>query len=267
MIVYNQTIYGEVNPLYPRPCKVKILIWNYDFSFSSEKQIPFLDSTQIDYQFNLGDRDLFGTNHQWTGYETIIVQVLDGLDAVLYSARIPLTRDCNILHDIVFGAPPSSSNVPNAILKPYYITADMLFIEEEQVDIYSYFHVELAGVVLESGHGSFLRFMPTVDGEYTIAQRGVNILNGLYQERIQTITLYDGLITSDSIDYIFYTKRSVVIQIELPQWVTDTLILEPNWVFQDGLLIGTNNKLNSTTMSWAKGKVIVKTQVGDITDR
>lgn len=248
------------------------MAWNHDFTIYKEqvKDLSVLNSDPTDssFQFNLGDGALFGPGHTFTGYETILLQVIANSDGTRNSAvRVPLTSKCSIKFDLTFsGATPINGLNPNALAENKVITANVLQITEAELNIYSYFHVEKDGIVLEDGHGQFLQYIPKEDGNYRVVQRGVNVTTGDYQEKVSNFTLYDGLVTLDSLDYVFYIKKGIWNQFELPQFVIDTLVLASGWYYENGKLIGRNPTLNTTLMPYAKGRVYVKTQVGDIVD-
>jgi hypothetical protein len=260
MLIYNQTIYGDIttNGVTPYVGDMTILVWNYDFSFSASKTI----TVSGEYQFNLGDSDLFGASHNYTGFETVIIQTTP----LTFSNRVKLPSSSCINYDIDISGHVDVTAEANMDTDRKVITADVLLLTEYEDAMYNYFSVELDGEILHEANGSFTRFYPEQDGEYTITQKGVNVTTGVYSEKVSTVTLFDGLITLDSLDYIFYTKKNIIIQIELPDFVINTLILESNWYFENGKLIGKNTGLSSTVMPYSKGKVIVKTQIGDIVD-
>lgn len=259
MIIYNQTIYGNITTNNnPYVGDIVVLVWNADFSYHTSKTY----TVNGGYQINLGDHDLFGPNHKFTQNETIIIQTVP----LTYSNRVQLTGESCLEFDIETNDYTQVIAESDSETDRKVITADVLLINEQEESIYSYFVVELNDEIVHQAHGNFTRFYPEVDGEYTITQKGVNITTGVYSEKISTVTLFDGLVTLDSLDYIFYTKKNIILQAELPEFVINTVILEPNWYIENNRLIGKNTGLSPTIMQYSKGNVIIKTQIGDIVD-
>lgn len=260
MVIYNQTIYGTISnagELYSGD--IMVLVWSYDFSISKTKTYTI---TNGEYQINLGDSDLFGPNHDYNGAETVIIQTVP----LTYSGKVDLVKNSCILHDIQIETYNQVQAEANVTTERKVITANALLLTELEVAMYSYFMIEFDGNKIHEANGQFTRFYPEFDGEYTITQKGVNITTGIYSEKVSTITLFDGLVNLDTLDYIFYTKRNIVIKLELPEFVVNTLLLAPNWYVENGFVFGKKNKLNDIIMPYAKGSVIIKTQVGDLLD-
>lgn len=258
-MIFNYCIYGDILPSYAG--EIKITAYDNTLTEVFSKSYNVVDM----YQFNLGDRDIFDINYKLKPGSTVVLT----LDNKFYNVK--LTEDFlhNFNIDLNDTKTASSSRAVDSdnLLETLRIVTDKLILRETDVNIYSYFEVRkaLMDEIVYFGNEE-LNWIPKETGNYNILHRVNNISNLEVSESIININILENYIETNSIDYIFYSKRDKIIQIELPDYVRNTIILTNGFYIENNKIYGKLNSLKPIEMIYSRGKIIVKPQIGDILD-
>lgn len=258
-MIFNYCLYGDISPTYTGDVSIEL----YDRTLTNvySKIYNTDDST---YQFNLGDRDLFGINYKlYEGCSCVIT-----IGNKYY--KIKLTED--FLHeyniDLNEVMSPSSSIASDSdnLLETIRIVTDKLILREIDQNIYSYFEVKNNSNEIVYSSNEELNWVPRETGNYNIIHRIYNSSNLEISESIININILENYIETQSIDYVYYSKRDKIIQIELPDYVLNTVILTDGFYKENNKLYGKLNNLKQVELIYSRGKIIIKPQIGDILD-
>lgn len=262
-MINNTCVYGQAPSTHSR---VVATYLNYSFEVIKEKEYTCKDGS---YQFHLGDTDMLTLAVSATNGDSLVLQSFDENDVLEHSSTYVIENlGCINRYDLDAGVGvDESADEAGMVDTSTNLEAQVLkFIEEDSSVLYSYFKIELEGLIVSEGNGADIRYVPVLNGEYVVTQKAVNSTTGVITEKITTVTVLGANTDVDSIDYVYYGKKGKVLQIELASYITGSLILADGWYYEQGKLLGKVTKLAPTEMNYARGKVIVKSQVGDIAD-
>lgn len=258
-MIFNYCIYGDILPSYTGD--VTITVYDNTLTEIYSKTI-FIEN---EYQFNLGDRDLFDINYKLRKGSTAIITV----DNKFY--KIKLSEDFLHNYDIDL----DEIKIPTAttaedfddLLETFRIVTDKLVLREFDDNVYSYFEViNTSNLDIVYYSNEELNWIPREHGNYNILHRLYNSSNLEVSESIININIFENYIETMSIDYIYYSKRDKIIQIELPEYVLNTVILKDTFYIANNKLYGKLTNLKPIELLYSRGKIIVKPQIGDILD-
>jgi len=250
-----------VDPIVDSVVGIKYI--KYDFSQVLEKEYT---NTTGAYQFNLGDSDML-TLSTASCKDDVVILTNEIDDTIGYSEKLVLDGTNYHEHHIVDdGSLVTDTDDTAAEDESINIQVKAIVLREYSVSLYSYYSVEYDGELVYEINDDELVYLPVNTGEHIVTQRAVNKTTGVISDTIWTIDVLQARSEIESIDYVFYSKKKKVLRCELPSYVTDTLVLAPDWYYENGLLIGRTNKLTKLEMDYFNGKVIIKGYIGDILD-
>ncbi len=256
-MIFNYCIYGDILPLYSG--EIKITIYDNTITEVYTKTL----TVENEYQFNLGDRDLFGINYNLRNGSTAVIS--------LQGKYFPIILGENYLHrfDINLNTLMSPTNSiasdSDNLLKTVRIITDKLILREIDNNLYSYFEVSKDTNIVYSGNIE-LNWVPRESGNYNILHRVYNSSNLEVSESVINIDILENYVEVNSINYIYYCKRDKIIQIELPEYVLDTVLLTNGFYIENKKLYGKLVDFNIIELLYSRGKIIIKPQIGDILD-
>ena len=258
-MINNTCIYGTVDvPI----STVKLKYIKYDFSMVLEKEY---NNTTGAYQFNLGDADMLTLAVASTICDVCVIS--NETNGVIdYSDKVVLGIEHYYENNIVTGTLVVDSEVADAVDETTNIVGQLLRFVEDSESMYNYYTVEAGGEVVYETNDGIMEYIPVTTGEYVVTHRAVNKTTGIISDVVHTIDVLESANRVSSIDYVYYCKRSKKQMIKLADYITDTLILATGWYYENGLLIGSNDKLADLVMPYYNGNVIIKSYVGDIID-
>lgn len=259
-MIFNYCIYGNVLPNYSG--EIRITAYDNTLTEVFSKSYNIID----EYQFNLGDRDLFDINYKLRPGSTVVLT----LGNKFY--KIKLTKDFLHNFDINLNETQTISTSiasdSDNLLETLRIVTDKLILRETDVNIYSYYEVRkglIPNELVYSGNEE-LNWIPKENGNYNILHRVYNSSNLQVSESIININILENYIETNSIDYIYYCKRDKIIRIELPDYVKNTIILSNGFYIENGNIYGKLTTLKNVELLYSRGKIIIKPQIGDILD-
>ncbi len=256
-MIFNYCIYGDILPNYTG--NVSITVYDNTLTEIYSKTILCEDS----YQFNLGDRELFDINYSMRAGSTAVITINNKYYQINLSENFLHNYNIDLNKTMIETDTVASDS--NELLQTFRIITDKLFLKEPDINTYSYFEV-LKDTELIYNSNKELHWIPKNDGNYNIIHRMYNSSNLEVSESIININILENYIETASIDYIFYSKRDKIIQLELPDYVTNTLILSNGFYIENKKVLGKLSALNSIELLYSRGKVIIKPQIGDILD-
>ena len=145
------------------------------------------------------------------------------------------------------------------------IITDKIILREINDNIYGYYEVRKLDEKVYFSNDE-LNWVPKESGNYDILHRVLNKSNQEVSESIINVDVLENYVEVNSVDYVFYSKKGKIIQIELPNYVLGTTILEHNFYIENNKLYGKLDSLKSVELNYSRGKIIVKPQIGDILD-
>jgi hypothetical protein len=258
-MIYNTVVCGTVDTV---TSVVKLKYMSHDLETVLEKEYA---NTEGAYEFHLGDEDMLTMNGWHSDGDVVVVQNWVA-GALVYSDKIELSEYVYMYRHDIAGNVVASLDEVSSVDESKNLLGKALIYEEDNLDIYSYYKVEFDGAIVYETNEARMRYVPEVDGEYTITHRGVNRTTGAISEVVYVVNVLEGVNETLSIDMVYYAKKDKVLKIELPEYVTRSLMLEPGWYYEGGLLLGKKLGYADTVMHYYNGKVVVKTQIGDIVD-
>ena len=256
-MIFNYCIYGDILPNYAG--NITINVYDNTLTEIYTKTI----SVENEYQFNLGDRDLFDINYKLrNGSSTVIT-----LDNKYYKIQLSEEDIHKFDIDLNISNTPSTSRASDSdsLLETWRVLTDKLVLREIDPNIYSYYEVQKDAVKVYDSNIE-LNWIPRENGNYNIIHRVYNSSNLEVSESIININILENYIETNSIDYIFYSKRDKIIQIELPDYVRNTIMLTNGFYIENNKIYGKLNSLKQVEMLYSRGKIIIKPQIGDILD-
>ena len=256
-MIFNYCIYGDILPNYSGNITINI----YDNTLT-EIYTKTLN-IENEYQFNLGDRDLFDINYKLRNGSSAVIT----LDNKYYKVLLSEDFMHNFDIDLNIAQTPSISKAEDSdsLLNTLRVITDKLVLKEIDTNIYSYYEVQKDSVKVYDSNVE-LNWIPRENGNYNIIHRVYNSSNLEVSESIININILENYIETNTIDYIFYSTRDKVIQIELPSYVVNTIILNNGFYIENNKILGKLNSLNQVEMLYSRGKIIIKPQIGDILD-
>ena len=256
-MIFNYCIYGDILPSYSG--EVKITVYDNTITEIYSKTIVVQD----EYQFNLGDRDLFDINHKLKNGSTVVITISDKYYI------IKLTENFLHKYDIDLNEIKISSNTVASdnddLLETIRILTDKLILRITDNNLYSYFEVSKDSNIVYTNNET-LDWVPRESGNYNILHRVYNSSNLDVSESIINIEILENYIETKSIDYVYYSKRDKIIQIELPDYVLGAVILDYGFYIENNKLYGKLGMYKSIELLYSRGKIIIKPQIGDILD-
>lgn len=256
-MIFNYCIYGDILPNYSGNITINI----YDNTLT-EIYTKTLN-IENEYQFNLGDRDLFDINYKLRNGSSAVIT----LDNKYYKVLLSEDFMHNFDIDLNIAQTPSISKAEDSdsLLNTLRVITDKLVLKEIDTNIYSYYEVQKDSVKVYDSNVE-LNWIPRENGNYNIIHRVYNSSNLEVSESIININILENYIETNSIDYVYYAKRDKIIQIELPDYVVNTIILSNGFYIENNKILGKLNSLNQVEMLYSRGKIIIKPQIGDILD-
>lgn len=261
-MISNTCVYGTT-PSVASLVEMKYI--SYNFEEIIEKSHT---STQGIYQFHLGDTDMLTIARGGRSGDSMVLMSYTDSGTLEHASTYVIEEIGGInRYDLDTGAGiVVDTNEAAMVDNSTNIAAQLMKYEEDVSTLYSYFKIELGGEIKAESNGEAIKYVPVINGEYTVTQKSVNSTSGLITEKITIVDVLGANQEILSIDYVFYGKKNKVLQVELPSYVTSSLILEAGWYYENNKLLGKNSKLAAIEMPYARGKVIIKSQVGDIVD-
>ena len=256
-MIFNYCIYGDILPSYSG--EIKITVYDNTITEIYSKTIVVQD----EYQFNLGDRDLFDINHKLKSGSTVVITILDKYYIIKLTENFLHKYDID-LNEIKIPSDTVASDNDN-LLETIRILTDKLILRTTDNNLYSYFEVSKDTNIVYSGNIE-LDWVPRESGNYNILHRVYNSSNLEVSESIINIEILENYIETKSIDYVYYSKRDKIIQIELPEYVLNTVLLTNGFYIENNKLYGKLDKYKSIELLYSRGKIIIKPQIGDILD-
>jgi len=261
-MIHNTCIYGTVkdgSDTIITNTTVNMKYVKYDFSNVLEQDY---DNQTGAYQFNLGDSNLLTLSEDTNKDDVVIISNDD-----TYSARIVFDGNNYYEHNIIDdGSLVQNSDEAQAQDESTNTIVKSIIMHELSSSLYTYFEVLFNDERVYGADTHRLIYTPKELGEHIIRQWSINDTTGVVSSIDTTIDVQQTGNEIQSIDYVFYSKRKKILRAELPQHVTDTLILAQDWYYEGGLLIGKHSKLGQLEMDYYNGKVIIKGYIGDIID-
>lgn len=278
-MIFNYCIYGDVLSSYVGP--ISITVYNNSLTKIFSKTIQVDTTVDSEYQFNLGDRDLFGINHNLISGSTAVITV-DNIPNKYYFLPISVsTHDLmQVSHIFKFDIDLNVNNIPTnttsedskELLETVRILTDKIILDVVDTNMYSYFEVsDINSDIVYSDN--IMNWVPRVTGNYNILIRQYNSSeinvptneSGI-SETIVNINILENYVETNSIDYVFYSKRNKIIKIEVPDYVINTVLLTNGFYIENNKIFGKLSSLNSIELIYSRGKIIIKPQIGDILD-
>lgn len=256
-MIFNYCIYGDILPSYSG--EVKITVYDNTITEIYSKTL----TVENEYQFNLGDRDLFNINHKLKHGSTAVITILDKYYIIKLTENFLHKYDID-LNEIKNPSDTVASDNDN-LLETIRILTDKLILRITDNNLYSYFEVSKDANIVYSGNIE-LDWVPRESGNYNILHRVYNSSNLEVSESIINIEILENYIETKSIDYVYYSKRDKIVQIELPEYVLNTVLLTNGFYIENNKLYGKLDKYKSIELLYSRGKIIIKPQIGDILD-
>lgn len=257
-MIFNYCIYGDILPSYSG--EVKITVYDNTITEIYSKTIE----VQNEYQFNLGDRDLFDINHKLKDGSTVVISILDKYYIIKLTENFLHKYDID-LNEIKMPSDTVASD-NDSLLETIRILTDKLILRITDNNLYSYFEVKDVNSEIVYSNNETLEWIPRESGNYNILHRVYNSSNLGVSESIINIEILENYIETNSIDYVYYSKRDKIVQIELPDYVLGTVILDNGFYIENNKLYGKIDKYKSVELLYSRGKIIIKPQIGDILD-
>ena len=278
-MIFNYCIYGDVLSSYVGP--ISITVYNNSLTKIFSKTIQIDTTVDSEYQFNLGDRDLFGINHNLISGSTAVITV-DSIPNKYYFLPISVsTHDLmQVSHILKFDIDLNVNNIPTnttsedskELLETVRILTDKIILDVVDTNMYSYFEVsDINNDIVYNDN--IMNWVPRVTGNYNILIRQYNSSeinvptneSGI-SETIVNIDILENYVETNSIDYVFYSKRNKIIKIEVPDYVINTVLLTNGFYIENNKIFGKLPSLNDVELIYSRGKIIIKPQIGDILD-
>ena len=256
-MIFNYCIYGDILPSYSG--EVKITVYDNTITEIYSKTIVVQD----DYQFNLGDRDLFDINHKLKNGSTVVITISDKYYIIKLTENFLHKYDIDLNEIKIPSGTVASDN--DDLLETIRILTDKLILRITDENLYSYFEVSKDSNIVYTNNET-LDWVPRESGNYNILHRVYNSSNLDVSESIINIEILENYIETKSIDYVYYSKRDKIIQIELPDYVLGTVILDYGFYIENNKLYGKLGMYKSIELLYSRGKIIIKPQIGDILD-
>lgn len=257
-MIFNYCIYGDILPSYSG--EVKITVYDNTITEIYSKTIE----VQNEYQFNLGDRDLFDINHKLKDGSTVVISIIDKYYIIKLTENFLHKYDIDLNEVKIPSDTVASDN--DTLLETIRILTDKLILRITDNNLYSYFEVKDVNSEIVYTNNETLDWIPRESGNYNILHRVYNSSNLEVSESIINIEILENYIETNSIDYVYYSKRDKIVQIELPDYVLGTVILDNGFYIENNKLYGKIDKYKSVELLYSRGKIIIKPQIGDILD-